>query len=142
MTSPALLTQSDGCYWMEGRPMANWTVRNNRIVGVNSWGPDFDVRVNAEVAVFRDGVPTADCVSVSTPGVFANITVSGNTFVSLVSPPAYGSATAYAAIGVMFTGNRIYQSLPQGASDFATVASDLVVIANNSCFDLDGTSRA
>jgi hypothetical protein len=32
---PAVISQTDGCYWMEGIALSNWTFRNNVIKGVN-----------------------------------------------------------------------------------------------------------
>ena len=34
-TGPAIITETDGCYWFEGHPVTNWTVTNNSFVGCN-----------------------------------------------------------------------------------------------------------
>lgn len=144
MTSPALLTQADGCYWMEGRPFANWVARNNSILGADIWGPHHAIHVDAQVPVFENGAPTTRCVSVSTPGVYRGVELTHNHFVGRNPAPPYISASAavYAADGVAIRNNTVQTTLPSGVQDFALHDCTHAVVAGNECRTLAGAQRA
>ena len=96
MTGPAAATLVDGCNWMEGAPVSNWTFRSNTIVQSQSQqtGPITPIMtVDGQVPVFANGAPTSNCQNVATKGVFQNITVVGNTI-----------TTDFAVVGISIRG--------------------------------------
>merc|ERR1711991_1200266 len=113
MTSPAIMSEIDGCYWMEGLPIHNWTVTRITVTNVGIWAPTNWVYVRATVPHFQHGEPTRKCVTADSVGVFQNVEVSHSAFVlngttnlGQLSQPASAAFVA-ATVGVNVTDNTV-----------------------------------
>lgn len=87
-TLPAIKTETDGCYWLEGHPVANWSVQRNTFNECNLWLSGGDIEVDNSVPVMKGGVPVPNtCTSWKgmESQVQHNLNISGNTFTSLAS---------------------------------------------------------
>ena len=82
MTLQAVTTGVDGCYWMEGVPVWNWTFTSNTIVqsfAQQTQGPNPVLSIDAKVPVFENGVPNStNCQSIFSNGVFIDVTITDN----------------------------------------------------------------
>ena len=143
-TSPAILAQVDGCYWMEGRPFVGWTVQDSIIEGPDGFGPASVVRVDGQVPKFVNGAPSTnlprDCLSVSLPGVFANVSVLSNTIVQRPGRDAK-SVSVHATQGVTVGWNSIHSAAGDSEPDVQMQACSEVSTPGNSCFGDDGGAR-
>lgn len=87
-TLPAIKTETDGCYWYEGHPVANWSVQQNTFNECNLWLSGGDIEVDNSVPVMKGGVPVPNACT-SWKGMESqvqhNLNISGNTFTSLAS---------------------------------------------------------
>ena len=118
----AIISEVDGCFWMEGRPFINWTVVNNTITQPDTFGrPSTVIHVMGQVAVFdpATGKPTSQCKPIDIPGVFENVTIADN-FIShgarlSTSSTHEGAISVYATKGVTVRDNVII-SADRGAS--------------------------
>eukprot|EP00756_Hemistasia_phaeocysticola_P067165 Hpha_TRINITY_DN9768_c0_g1::TRINITY_DN9768_c0_g1_i1::g.10103::m.10103 len=106
-TSPAIITEIDGCFWMEGRPLANWEVVNSTIDGPNGFGAGYTVTVSGKVPKFINGKPSTTCLSVTDSDAFRNVTISSNT-VRLRAGHSAEELNVNAATGVNLSYNSIY----------------------------------
>lgn len=146
-TSPAILSQIDGCFWMEGRPFVNWFVVNNQIDSPDGFGPATVVHVRGVVPVFDSvtGKPTSQCQSVDLQGVFANISMTGNT-ISSRTGSVEKSISVYATEALYISGNFIISPGKNrgGVPDFEVTACSVVnenIGGDNRCYDQHGNER-
>jgi hypothetical protein len=133
-TGSAMKTETDGCYWMEGHPVSNWTIAGNTITGCNYATATMpgDIEVDNSVPVFIGGVPTTTCTAVAGSPVQSGITISNNTFFQ----DAGSSAVAmYAAAGVRIEGNIVVRapSTPVPAFDFGCEGCTDSAVNGNTC---------
>jgi hypothetical protein len=124
MTSPAIITNVDGCFWMEGRPVFNWTVRNSVVRNVDLWGPFNWIQAQAQVPVFdpATGIPTTTCVPASAVGVFRDITIDNVRF-ELNPAQDLGNETPAANAFAAFATERVTV-----VDSYSVVGSDATVI--------------
>ena len=106
-TGPAIKTEIDGCYWFEGAPVRNWTVRDNIIVGVNyaTAAMAGDIMIDSDVPVFNSsGVPTTQCVTPLAGPVHYNLSIVNNSFVQDAGNAALAAFSVY---GFVVSGNEV-----------------------------------
>jgi hypothetical protein len=143
MTSPAVLVQVDGCFWMEGLPVADWAIQRSTIRNADRWGSYMFVQVAAQVPVFdpHTGAPTTRCINAATPGVLRNISITETHFAMDAhdpEPPAQAVVDAAYAIGVdklLLRDNRgLVSTQPSGRSvAFAAPHCTHVAFDGNAC---------
>ena len=105
-------TETDGCYWFEGRPVTNWTAINNTFDSCNYWGRESsglgDISIDNSVPINdAAGVPTTKCVHFmdsSMSEVQHNLTISGNLFISAFNQ---SSMTIWSVYGLNITDNTV-----------------------------------
>jgi hypothetical protein len=105
-------TETDGCYWFEGRPVTNWTAINNTFDSCNYWGRESnglgDISIDNSVPVDdAAGVPTTKCVHFmdsSMSEVQHNLTISDNIFISAFNQSAM---TIWSVRGLNITSNIV-----------------------------------
>lgn len=141
-TGPAVLVHTDGCYWFESGPVANWTVRNCSFIGPN-YGP----AATGGAVYVTTCVPTHPGTPTSPPSktgaaptagqVHSGVTITGSDFTLDQGLPAVAvSNTA----GVVIDDCRV--TWPAGAPTpphaFITPTSTDVTVANNVCVHQQG----
>jgi hypothetical protein len=87
VSGSAIKTETDGCYWFEGHPVANWSVVENIIRDCNFGAAQLpaDIIIDNYVPVFNaQGQPTSQCTSFIGTGSFvqAGLNISSNQFFS------------------------------------------------------------
>ena len=125
-----LKTETDGCYWLEGRPVTNWTAVNNTFRSLNYWGegsPDSlgDIAIDNSVPLFKDGVPTTTCIPYSGnhSEIQTGITISGKIFESGFSKAA---ATIWSTNGLKVSGNSLTTAPGAPSAPFAIIGFGIV----------------
>ena len=137
MSMSGLKTETDGCYWFEGRPVTNWTATNNTFISLNYWisetNGNGDITIDSYVPVFNDGVPTTQCVHWTGPesAVQANLTITDNIFFS-----AYNQTpiTIWSVDGLNVSNNEIAYAQGTGAT-YAIIGQGVSnsIAASNVC---------
>eukprot|EP01065_Artemidia_motanka_P005885 TRINITY_DN12856_c0_g1_i1.p1 TRINITY_DN12856_c0_g1~~TRINITY_DN12856_c0_g1_i1.p1 ORF type:complete len:580 (+),score=145.66 TRINITY_DN12856_c0_g1_i1:52-1791(+) len=137
-TGPGILAAPGGCYFPEGMPFHNWTVRGCSFNCVNyaAAAGQGDVFVMACAAKFKDGQPVKGAGTViNDRAVFGpGITITGNTFYQDAGEAAvYLSGTS----GATVQGNAVHVSVAtrkQPAATFALDGESHGAVGNNTCF--------
>lgn len=137
MSMSGIKTETDGCYWFEGRPVVNWTATNNTFINLNYWAQETngngDITIDSYVPNFNNGVPTTQCVHWigSESFVQHNLTITGNTFFS-----AYNQTpiTVWSTNGLNASSNIITHA-PGTSSEFAIIGQGVSnsIALNNIC---------
>jgi hypothetical protein len=107
----AIKTETDGCYWFEGRPVINWTATNNTFIGCNYWVQETngngDISIDSYVPIFNNGIPSTQCNHFIGPesAVQANLTITNNIFYSLYNQTP---VTIWSTNGLNASSNTIF----------------------------------
>ncbi len=135
-SASAAKTETDGCYWMEGHPVSNWSFVDNTLLEVNFWKGLSDIVIDNSVPIFKNGAPTAQCTpySAGVPGaaVQRGLNISGNAITQISGEAPIG---VYSADGVEVRGNTIIREsgTPTPAFDIEGFGVVNAVLADNVC---------
>ena len=135
-TASAAKTETDGCYWFEGHPVSNWSFVDNKISEVNFWGGLPDIVIDNAVPVFKNGVPTTQCIPFSgaAPGaaVQRQLNISGNSIVQISGESPIG---VYSTDGLELRGNIIVRENGVAVPPFDFQGYGVVnaVVVGNEC---------
>jgi hypothetical protein len=111
MSMSAIKTETDGCYWFEGRPVINWTATNNTFSSCNYWiqetNGNGDISIDSYVPIFNNGIPTTQCNHFigHESAVQENLTITNNVFNSLYNQTPI---TIWSTNGLNASSNKVY----------------------------------
>lgn len=132
-SGPAAQAIPDGCYWFEGRTVANWTFVNNTIIGAN-YGPAMlpgDIYLSSCAPTWSGGKPSTSGNPVTWAQLHFDVTIANNTFITEQGEPVVSLTGVQ---GVVITGNNVtYAAGGLPAADFVGDACTQTTVSGNVC---------
>lgn len=136
-SGPAVLVQPDGCFWLEGGPVSNWTFMNNRVTGCNYGAASdvADVLLSSCVPTYSNGKPTTSGSAVTAFPVHADVSILGNSFVTEIGETP---VALYGVTRVNVTNNTVFYAGGAPSVDFAGYGCTNSSAVNNTCVGRPG----